>query len=388
MNYFNTDNRRTLLILFIRLSFLYIIIAPFQHLVDINTELKISFLTALTFFMSVVGIIILFQNQNDNKYLFFLILLPFGTVFHKGGFKDIINIYLFFIFFECWKGIIKEINVGIYLKNLNKYLLIIGILHLFVYLFGILFQENLLSQYFGIFETRQISAKYFLVFTPIILYSSFRKTGKHNWFFVFILIISIVLTEYRTVFLTLAVILFYILFKLYGKNIIVFAGLILIVLVFNSHIFEKTLNELSWLIKGEYSALGSGRIGIIMLGLKLFINEFNWIQKLIGNGVGYSYYIHEAIVGYKSYAHSQFIQILIDQGILRLLLIMLFFVNLISKSWGLFNKYSLNFDILFLYALIFIIEFIYSMPLDIGGLNLFSALTFVLLDQFRHLKVS
>lgn len=235
-----------------------------------------------------------------------------------------------------------------------------------------------LGNYIGYLPSKHATAAVFWSAFPFVFYYFQKKKSMFNLILLFLVIFFLFFSYQRTAILSLILLLsFYVILRKKLSSILT-VGILSMISVFILYFISLSQYwniwiqpEISAMNNGDIYALGKGRIGFYIEGLKMFFYDFDFIQKIFGIGFGKNYLVHLIVTGFKSHAHIQFIAILIDNGIIGVILLMMFYLSLISNINIKDIRKKKDETILgFVILLISGISIFYSMSLVFGSLTL------------------
>jgi hypothetical protein len=250
---------------------------------------------------------------------------------------------------------------------------------------------NPLGNYLGAFETKHIAGATFLSLIPFLVLYYLHNKKIFSLTILSAHIFFLLITFQRTSILSLGVFLTFVFF-LTRKFRLIFiviciTGIMLFVLPqenIQNFIGRKLIEEYEAFRSGNLEAIGAGRLGIIILALDWFWTHFTWYQQLIGLGTAHSYKLHSLVLGYVSYAHVQFVQLLIDYGVIGVILIAIIFSRVYYFRSALVKQEKTWFNIIAMAALVMIIsQLFYGMPLQLGGTSALFAFWFLSSDRSK-----
>ena len=237
-------------------------------------------------------------------------------------------------------------------------------------------------RYFGFFESKHQVAQTMVVTFPWIFIYYYKNKDLKSLTILILNIVFAVLAFQRSFLFCYILVFIYFIFKKNDLKTIIInlsLGFILFYLFqsqINNFIEQKFLSEyIRYTETGDLSSIGAGRGGILAISIYEYMNNFSLIDMIFGKGSTFSWTIHYEVVGHFAYSHIQFVNILLDMGLLGVIT----FYGLILKGYKylktskVYFTDSFEFEFRYIMYIVFIIYSFAVILLQNGaGMSLFT----------------
>jgi O-antigen ligase len=237
-----------------------------------------------------------------------------------------------------------------------------------------------LLNYSGVFDSKHIAAATIYSSLPAAAYLFLVRKSKYGLFILTALVICILLVFQRNTMLSLLVLVFF--FSFHRKSskpllAIIMIACLLVMIVPRSAIQHNIAlkgTEIQKAEKGNIYALGAGRMGAIITGVRTWYN-MGAVRLVFGLGAGGGNRI-TAWRGKSVHTHNQWIQTLLDYGLLGVILLIIVLSSLFkdAKRAAFLDKEGMS-PIAFAFLCAMIVRTFTSNYFQVGGSELFIAFT-------------
>lgn len=279
------------------------------------------------------------------------------------------NIYVYFLFWVIFFIYIKDNYI--YLTNFIKrkqlfFYRIINIWCIIVLIslgFKFSYNQDGFFSPFGCGEHRFGSC---CVMITAYIYTLIQLSDKkYLWFYFIIPILGIGMSGARTYLVIYIILMFCIFYKKYNKKYIFYlsiipAVIIIFLLIKNSPVGYKFVNTYQNGYNGLLATFTSGRSNFWKYDIDAF-NQLSFIKKMMGNGFDFVYYINMKTINLAIWAHNDFINILLNFGLIGLSIYLYVFLTFLKEFY---KYYSVNkiyrFSMIFIWLFNAIFNMVYT----------------------------
>lgn len=238
-----------------------------------------------------------------------------------------------------------------------------------------------LMNYTGAFNSKHIASVALYINLPALIYLSMVKKSRFALFLTAATVVLILLVFQRNTMLSLIVLMFVFSFQRRSSKpvlaIIFLVGLIVLAVpkkVVDYNLRAKSIAEIEKAERGNVGALGAGRMGVIIGGIKYWYH-MGIGYKLFGLGAGGG----NRITSWGSlslHTHNQWIQTLLDYGLIGVILLIVVLVSLFrdARKAAIFDKEGMG-PIAFAFLCAVIVRTCTSNYFHGGASDLFIAFT-------------
>ena len=274
----------------------------------------------------IVSKIVIKLTKKDLFIIFMTLFLNiFAVIFTNKKISLNINVYFYFIFWVFFLIYIKNnyIELKKYVFNnlsfLNKIVKIWALIVIISIFFKTSYNESNFFSPFGCGEHRFASSC--LIMSSYIYFLS-NGFSKKYIFIISVPVIGILMSGARTYLVIYFVFLINFVYKKISNRLLFYFMIIPFIFISVLAIMASPVGNkmISTATNGYYGLLAtvtSGRSMFWVYDLQGF-NSLNFFNKLIGNGFDYVYYINMTKINLKIWAHNDFINVLLNFGIIGL----------------------------------------------------------------------
>ncbi|WP_457618706.1 hypothetical protein [Lutibacter sp.] len=318
--------------------------------------------------------------------LFIVIYFLFvgATRIQNGFFNGFLYIYQFFMVFIISSILYKKIVVNKIFNLFNLFLILLLITHYSKLLIDIAGGAGF-EPLKGFFASKHTAAISLFLLLPFPLYRYFQSKERRYLIVTALTAIAIFLTFQRKSVLEMFIVFLYFMYATKRLSYVVGLSIIFVIFLYVFPVEDviqayslKNQTEIELAKSGDIGALGAGRVGIVLYGLNMYWNDYNFFEKLVGRGLGAGHFAHFYVMGgVMAYSHVQWLQILLDVGIVGVLLFIAFFLKLYR-----YIKRAIEIDttvmsrIVFAFFIAFQVGMVTGMQLQGGGASVIDAFLF------------
>lgn len=318
---------------------------------------------------------------------FLLFVIVFGVprmLVPEAFVTDVLEYAEFFIAALVARGVIEDVGIDYIIRSISWATLLLLVMHVSAPFWvdrserTEFHQQSLeLGSYLGAFESKHIAGVTFFAVTPFLMCGALRKRKSLATALLPFAILFLILALQRVSIVSLVLFMLgYIVFSRRFRLLlpIIMLGVALVAVVpqdrIQGFIDQKVEEDVDALHSGNLDDVGAGRASIIMLAETWFFDQSDPFDQFFGRGTAQAQMLHFIVVGNLAYAHLQFVELIIDYGIIGTGLVLLIF-GLIARSKLRSHRQTSSTEELVGLSMFVAVAgmLVYAMPLQDGGTN-------------------
>jgi hypothetical protein len=314
-------------------------------------------------------------------YAFLGVVVIFGVpriYMREALIYDVLTFVQFFLMALTARGVIDDVGIDYVLRRVSLGAALLVAMHATAALWlpnHDLTSADVAGNYIGAFESKHVAGATFFCVLPYLICAALRDRRSLGAYLIVPTALFLVLALQRVS--ILSAILLGAAIVVLGRRIKVLVPLaivgVLVVAVIPSDRFQnfvdsKIEEDVESYRSGDLEEVGAGRMGIIFLAETWFLDDSDFFEQSFGRGTAQAYQLHLIVVGHVAYAHLEFVELIIDYGIVGTGLVFLVFFLIGRAKLSEYRENRLPEHLVGLgMCVVVFAQLFFAMPLQDGG---------------------